>query len=122
MAVRRAFRSHKIANPLVVAGDGIEALEVLRGDKGPPLPRPYLILLDLQMPRMNGIEFLEAIRKDPEHGTAVVFVLTTSNADKDRTAAYREHVAGYLVKSTMGQDFIHMVTMLEAYWRIVELP
>lgn len=121
-AIKRAFATHKIANPIVLAHDGIEALEILRGESPTKLPTPYIILLDLNMPRMNGIEFLAALRKDPVHASAVVFVLTTSSADEDRLAAYREHVAGYIVKSQVGPDFIRMVTMLEAYWRVVELP
>jgi len=63
------------------------------------LEKPYIILLDLNMPRMSGIEFLEVIRHDDALRDTVVFVLTTSKADEDRTAAYKKHVAGYIVKS-----------------------
>ncbi len=123
MAVERAFKKKKIANPVVVAKDGIEALAILRAEDGrAPLQRPFLILLDLNMPRMNGIEFLHQIRSDDQLSNTVVFVLTTSKADEDRTAAYREHVAGYIVKANVGNDFVEVITLLDAYWRIVELP
>ncbi len=123
MAVRRAFRDNKIANPLFVAGDGIEALAMLRAEPGAQaVPKPNLILLDLNMPRMNGFEFLEEIRRDPNLHTAIVFVLTTSSADQDRTAAYNQHVAGYIVKANVGDDFFPMVTLLDAYWKLVEFP
>lgn len=122
-AIRRAFLKAKIANPIVAVKDGIEALECLRGTGGgEPLPRPHLVLLDLNMPRMNGIEFLEEIRRDPDLCDSVVFVLTTSDDDRDKVAAYEKHVAGYIVKSKAGYDFMSMINLLDHYWRIVELP
>lgn len=123
MAIQRALQQLKIANPLIIARDGVEALEILRG--GPektPLPRPHLILLDLNLPRMNGIEFLETLRKDAALQDAVVFVLTTSSADADRIAAYRQNIAGYMVKSDLSSDFLRVVTMLQHFWCVVEFP
>jgi CheY-like chemotaxis protein len=124
MALQRAFRQLNITNPLTVARDGVEALTSLRGGgaEQPPLPRPYLILLDLNLPRMNGIEFLTALRADAVLRDAVVFVLTTSNAAEDRLASYRLNMAGYIVKSNQGNDFLRVVTMLEHYWQVVEFP
>lgn len=123
MSVRRAFRQHKIANPIVVARDGIEALEILRGTEDrPPLARPFMILLDLNMPRMNGLEFLEVLRADPDHSGDVVFVLTTSEDDTDIRHAYHGHVAGYIVKGNVGDDFLALVKLLEPYWHVVALP
>ena len=123
MAIRRAFAKHRIANPIIHARDGMEAMEVLRGSGGHALlARPYLILLDLNMPRMNGIEFLEDLRADPVLHDSVVFVLTTSIADRDIVAAYEKHIAGYLVKGKVGEGFLSLVTMLDHYWRYVELP
>ncbi len=122
-AIQRAFRQQRIANPFTVVSDGVEALKALRGEGGyDRLPSPYLILLDLNMPRMNGIEFLQALRRDPELQRSIVFVLTTSDREADKVAAYEEHVAGYILKSRAGEDFLEVVKLLRTYWRIVEFP
>ncbi|ATP19163.1 MULTISPECIES: response regulator [Sphingomonadaceae] len=121
--LKRAFAKSRIANPITVARDGIEALEVLRGENGQEkLPKPHLILLDLNMPRMNGIEFLEAIRADEELKGSVVFMITTSKADEDKARAYGHNVAGYIVKQDPANTFMEAVSLLEHYWRIVEFP
>jgi len=122
-AVRRAFTRHRIANPIHDARDGVEALELLRGmgDK-PKLPRPYLILLDINMPRMSGIELLRELRADPELRDSIVFMLTTSKSDEDKMAAYGANVAGYILKSDVGAGFVGLVALLDHYWRIVEFP
>ena len=86
------------------------------------MPRPYLILLDLNMPRMNGVEFLQALRQDEDLKQSIVFVITTSNRDEDVVAAYNEQIAGYILKSRVGEDFVNLITMLDMYWRIVEFP
>ena len=86
MNVKRAFQKAHITNPLFVAGNGLEALEMLRGDEMPKQRR--LVLLDLNMPRMNGIEFLRELRKDPELSATAVVVLTTSNDERDRVEVY----------------------------------
>lgn len=123
MAIRRAFARQKIANPLISARDGIEALEILRGTKGhESLQKPYIILLDLKMPRMTGLEFLDELRRDPEHSRAIVFVLTTSKDDQDMMRAYNSHIAGYIVKSNVSKEFIEVISLLDHYWRIVEIP
>jgi len=123
MAVKRAFERRRIANPIHVASDGIEALAMLRGEDGhDAISRPYMILLDLNMPRMNGLEFLEAIRQDEVHRSAIIFVLTTSKADEDRTAAYAKHVAGYVVKGNFETEFLEVIEMIEKYWRVIEFP
>lgn len=119
--VQRGLRRARIANEVRVAGDGRAALELLR-DEGDPFPRPFIVLLDLNMPRMNGLEFLEAIRDDPELADSVVFILTTSDADEDKVKAYQHHVAGYIVKSRVGDGFSQLVSMLDRYCRSVELP
>lgn len=123
MYIQRTFRQLGIANQLVVANDGIEALEMLRGANGyDPILKPFIILLDLNMPRMNGIEFLTELRKDPEIKHSVVFVLTTSDDEQDKFDTYEHHVAGYIVKSEAGQSFQSALEMLDRYWRVVELP
>lgn len=119
-AVVRALKQLKIANPMVRAKDGIEALEMLRSED--QVPPPYLILLDINMPRMNGIEFLDELRQDSALSSAIVFVLTTSQADEDKMAAYSKHVAGYIVKKQVGDGFMKVMQMLDHYWRVVELP
>jgi CheY-like chemotaxis protein len=122
MAVERAFKRLKLANPTHRARDGLEALALLRGEGQPALPRPFIVLLDLAMPRMNGLELLETLRGDPALRSTVVFVLTTSHEEKDRVSAYNLNVAGYMVKDNVGDDFLRVVTLLEHYWRVVELP
>jgi CheY-like chemotaxis protein len=122
-AITRAFRKVKIANPIQVVPDGVTALQTLRGHGDiPPLSRPYLILLDLNLPRMNGIEFLDALRRDPLLRDSIVFVLTTSNAETDKSAAYAYNIAGYLTKINAGVDFLLLVQLLDYYWSCVEFP
>ena len=118
-AVRRAFDKHRIANPMLVARDGRAGLDALRSGQ---IRRPYVILLDLNLPRLSGLEFLRELRGDPRLGDSVVFVLTTSKRDEDKVSAYRHHVAGYMVKGEVGEGFLRLVDMLGAYWRIVQLP
>ncbi len=121
--LKRAFTKSKIGNPITVARDGIEALEILRGENGRgKLAKPHLILLDLNMPRMNGIEFLEAIRADEELRSALVFMITTSKAEEDKARAYGHNVAGYIVKQDPANTFMQAVSLLEHYWKIVEFP
>jgi len=120
MNVRRAFERNNVSNPLFVAGNGLEALEMLRGDR---LPRDRrLILLDLNMPKMNGIEFLEALRADPELASTPVVVLTTSNDDQDKIDAYNFNVAGYLLKPVTFSNFCERMAALDKYWTLVEMP
>jgi CheY-like chemotaxis protein len=119
MNVKRAFEKNRITNPLFVAGDGIEALEMLR--RGMPRTR-RMILLDLNMPRMNGIEFLREVRKDPELHQIPVVVLTTSNDERDKIEAYNLNVAGYLLKPVTFTNFVELMAALNKYWALVELP
>jgi CheY-like chemotaxis protein len=119
MNVRRAFERSHLTNPVHVASDGIEALQKLRdGSIGPR----RIVLLDLNMPRMNGLEFLTALRADPELQPTCVVVLTTSNEDRDKVEAYRKNVAGYLVKPVTFGNFVEMMATLNKYWTLVELP
>lgn len=120
MNVRRAFEKNHITNPLFVAGNGLEALEMLRNGDVPRERR--IVLLDLNMPKMNGIEFLRAVRADAElHATPVV-VLTTSNDEKDKVEAFNLNVAGYLVKPVTFINFSELMAALNKYWMLVELP
>lgn len=121
-AIERAFEKAKIVNPVCRARDGLEALQMLRTTGEGAIQRPYIVLLDLKMPRMNGLAFLEEIRTDPELRDSIVFVLTTSAAEKDVSAAYEKYVAGYIVKSQAGSSFSDLIGLLDYYWRVVELP
>ncbi len=112
MAVKRAFRVNKIENQVHVAHDGIEALQMLR-ERPTRIVQPYVILLDLNMPRMNGVEFLRELRADPEHNQSTVFVLTTSQAEADVVAVREQGVAGYIVKSSIGGDMAQLVRLLD---------
>ena len=122
MAVKRAFRKLKSANPLVVAHDGEEALAIMRGQSEKSAPSPRLLLLDLNMPGMGGIDLIREMRNDPALKETIVFVLTSSNLDRDRVDAYDLNVAGYIVKTNVARDFLELVTMLDHYWRVVEFP
>jgi CheY-like chemotaxis protein len=119
MTVKRAFAKANIANRIYVATDGIEALELLRAEAIPTTRR--LVLLDLNMPRMNGIEFLREIRGDPALQALTVVVLTTSNEDRDRVETYQLNVAGYLLKPVTFHSFADMMSTLNKYWTLMEM-
>jgi CheY-like chemotaxis protein len=120
MNVRRAFKKNNITNPLFVAGNGVEALELLRSGSVPKKNR--IVLLDLNMPKMNGIEFLREMRADAELASTPVVVLTTSNEDKDRVEAFQLNVSGYLLKPVTFTSFVEMMAALNKYWILVEFP
>ena len=120
MTVRRAFTKANIANQLYVATDGIEALALLRTEGIPTSRR--LVLLDLNMPRMSGIEFLREVRADPALQALTVVVLTTSNEDRDRVDAYQLNVAGYLLKPVTFAAFADVMATLNKYWTLMEMP
>jgi len=124
MNVKRAFKKNNINNPLFVAENGIEALEMLRGDKNKELVRapPKIILLDLNMPKMGGIEFLKELRADEKLKDISVFVMTTSNEDNDKVEAFRLNVAGYILKPLSMESFINAVSTLHNYWMLCEYP
>jgi CheY-like chemotaxis protein len=116
-AFLRAMQKMKIANPVTHAKDGVEGLELLRS-----MTRPNLVILDINMPRMNGLEMLRHIRQDEALHDTIVFVLTTSNDEQDKFEAYNLNVAGYMLKSDMGNSFVRAVSLVENYWRVVEFP
>ena len=125
MNVKRAFKKYKITNPLYIAGNGLEALDMLRsqGEKPPQIPDSRrLILLDLNMPKMNGLEFLHALREDETLKRTPVIVLTTSDEDKDRIEAYNFNVAGYVLKPVTFTNFAEVMVALNKYWTLCEMP
>jgi CheY-like chemotaxis protein len=122
-AFLRAMDRLRIGNPITVARDGMEAWEILKGGQGrPPFPRPNLVVLDINMPRMNGLELLDRIRDDAELHDTIVFMLTTSNDEADKIDAFNLNVAGYMLKSDVGNSFVRAVELVHNYWRVVELP
>ena len=125
-ALTRVLRHHEIHCPIFRAADGEEALQMLRHDPQSPtqVSLPAFVLLDLNMPRMNGFEFLEAIREDTraELRRLIVFVLTTSESDEDRCNAYDSHIAGYIVKAPQGRNFTELTNLIKQYQALVEFP
>lgn len=120
--VHRAFKKNNIPNPLFIANNGIEALEMLRGDPSViPLHR-RLILLDLNMPRMEGIEFLREIRADETLNSIPVTVHTTSDEDNDKVDAYQLNVVGYILKPVTFSKFLESMVALNKYWTLCAMP
>jgi CheY-like chemotaxis protein len=123
MNVKRAFKKNNVTNPLFICNNGIEALEFLRGGGNAGIKEiPKIILLDLNMPKMGGIEFLREVRKDEKLKNISVFVMTTSNEDKDKVDAYNLNVAGYILKPLSMERFIEAVSTLNNYWKLCEFP
>lgn len=124
MVVQRAFKKSNIPFQLLHATDGAEALDMLRGTNGKPklTPMPRYILLDINMPKMNGLEFLAELRKDSELSIITVFILTTSNDDRDRAEAYKNHVAGYILKPVKLENYVSTFEALYNYWQICVAP
>jgi CheY-like chemotaxis protein len=120
MTVKRAFAKNNISNPLFVASNGLEALELLRKENIPGKRR--LILLDVNMPKMNGIEFLRELRADPNLQQACVVMMTTSNEERDRIDAFKLNVAGYLLKPVTFQQFAEVMSTINKYWALMEMP
>jgi CheY-like chemotaxis protein len=122
-AVERTFAKARIANPIVRAIDGVEAMDILQGTHGRTrLERPYMLLVDLNLPRFNGLQLIEAIRADQDLHDSVIFVLTTSNRTEDKESAHALNVTGYILKENAGDDFLRLFSLVDSYWRIVEMP
>jgi CheY-like chemotaxis protein len=122
-SIERSLKKHGITSPILHVENGAMALDLLRQiGVGRSHGVPVIVLLDLNMPRMNGFEFLREVRSDPDLSSLVVFVLTTSDAEMDRARAYQEHVAGYMVKSAVGPQFRRLASLLEQYAQAVVLP
>jgi len=117
MVVTRAFAKNNIKNPLHIARDGEEALEMLKGLNGKEKldPLPKIMLLDINMPRMNGLELLREIRHDEELQTISVFMLTTSKDDQDRLEAYKNNVAGYIIKPVSFDKLVEAIAVLNNF-------
>jgi CheY-like chemotaxis protein len=119
MTVRRAFRDLKVTNPLVHAVNGEEALARLHDETS---DKPCLILLDLNMPKMNGIEFLAVAKTDPALKKIPIVVLTTSSEERDVVESFRRSVAGYIIKPVDYRSFVDTIRTIDLYWTLSELP
>lgn len=120
--VTRAFRKCDAPYQVERAWDGFEALEKLRDFVAKTAISRFIILLDLKMPRMNGIEFLDELRADPRLKHAVVFVLTTSRDETDLKESYARNIAGYILKTHISANFQEVVRMLDNYCNLVDFP
>lgn len=124
MNVQRSFKKAKITNPLFIASNGLEALSILRNES-PEVKMPMtrrLVLLDLNMPKMGGIEFLRELRADESLQATPVIVLTTSDQERDRIEAYNFNVAGYILKPVTFSNFAEVMAALNRYWTLCEIP
>jgi len=121
--VERGLKAARIEGILVRARDGVEAMDLLEGRHGQAKIRPpFLLLVDIRMPRMDGLSLIHAVRRNVSLQRTIIFVLTTSDSERDRLAAYNEHVAGYIIKSGSDDQYLRLAKMLEYYLSIVELP
>jgi len=119
MTVKRALRDLKVANQLVPIGDGEEAIEYLRNESA---AKPCLVLLDLNMPKMDGAEFLKIVKADKALKKIPVVILTTSNSDRDVIESFELGAAGYMVKSVDYEKFVETIRAIELYWTLSKLP
>jgi CheY-like chemotaxis protein len=117
-AIRRAFRKHGLSNPLHRAACGADALALLKEGGAAPVPYPYIMLIDINMPKMNGLDFLKEIRNDARLKQGIAFILTTSSRDSDIEQAYQLNVAGYFLKENIGD----LAGMIHAYSQINCFP
>jgi CheY-like chemotaxis protein len=126
MNVKRAFMTNGISNPLFVASDGEDALAFLRHtspyEEPAKAPRPGIVLLDINMPVMNGIEFLRAVKSDKDLKSIPIVVLTTSQEESDRLRSFELSVAGYIIKPVGYHKFVETVKVIDRYWTLSELP
>ncbi|MBF0161307.1 MAG: response regulator [Magnetococcales bacterium] len=119
MTVKRALKAIHVGNPVALVGNGEEGVAWLQD---PQNERPCIILLDLNMPRMNGIEFLNAIKQEEHLRTIPVVVLTTSKDELDRAKSFDLGVAGYMVKPVDYLQFVEVIRTINLYWTLSELP
>jgi two-component system, response regulator len=118
----RALKSNNIGNKVVVAADGEEALTRLFPDDDTPPLKPSLILLDVKLPKVGGLEVLQRIRADPTTSTLPVVVLTTSNEERDIVASYQLGANSYVRKPVVFGEFVEAARVLGLYWLLVNEP
>jgi CheY-like chemotaxis protein len=120
MTVQRALKELRVTNPLIHKINGEEALDYLKDQKNNG--KPCLVLLDLNMPKMNGIEFLRVVKDDDELKSIPIVVLTTSKEQQDKIESFKLSVAGYMLKSVNYQSFVETIRTINIYWTLSELP
>lgn len=116
--VARALKKLEFTNPLHICRNGLEGLDWLAAHKD---DLPGVILLDLKMPKMDGLEFLEKIKGMDDYKKVPVIILTTSKHEKDRVSSFENHAAGYMVKPVRYSDFVQMLNTIKHYWDTSEL-
>lgn len=125
-AVVRAFKAHKVVNPIFVVNDGVEALQFLRREGAfadPAIaPTPSLILLDLDMPRMGGLECLTEIKSDPDLSHIPVIIFTSSRKEDDVVAGYKHGAASFIRKPVTFDKLVETIRTVDLYWSLSELP
>lgn len=119
MTVKRALSEIDSSSPVNIVANGEEALEFLRNKRN---DRPGIILLDLNMPKMNGIEFLKIAKAEPNLRRIPVIVLTTSQQESEKVESFNLGAAGYIIKPLSYEQFLEMVKAIDKYWTISELP
>ncbi|HCL00070.1 MAG TPA: two-component system response regulator [Candidatus Marinimicrobia bacterium] len=119
MTVKRALKDINVTNKLDIVNNGEEAIEFLRDKNN---DRPCIILLDLNMPRMNGIEFLKAAREEKLLDKIPVVILTTSQEEQDKVESFKLTVSGYMIKPVDYQQFVETIKTINLYWTLSELP
>lgn len=119
MSVKRALKEIPSVNKLAIANNGLEGLEYLNN---PENPKPAIILLDINMPKMNGLEFLQILKKDKKHCKIPVIILTTSMEDQDRLESFVLGVAGYMLKPVDYAQFVEVIRTIHRYWKLSQLP
>jgi len=119
MTVKRALKDIKVMNRIDIANNGEEALHYLTDDS---TEKPCIILLDLNMPKMNGIEFLKIIKENEHLRMIPVVVLTTSQEERDRAESFMNNAAGYMIKPVDYLQFVETVKTIDLYWSLSELP
>lgn len=117
----RAFSKRKLANPVTIARDGEEAMQLIDGWERGEMP-PALILLDLKLPKVDGLEVLARLKQHPKFRTIPVVMLTTSAEDRDVQAAYALGVNSYIVKPVSFDKFMDVAEKIEVYWGVLNLP
>lgn len=121
--IKRAFKKNNMKNKVFYAKDGLEAWQMLKGEGefADIVPHPKVLLLDINMPKMSGLELLEKIRSDEQLKSLSVFMLTTSDDDNDKYRAHNLNVAGYIIKPVNFEKFVAAVATLNNYWSLTEI-